>query len=150
MASELRQYLTPSNVLTGAAAVSAAIIVATLVMMIAGASPKKGAVSAMFPVDQIEVQSPNLSALTARPLFSPDRRRVATSAQNIVEQTGALTPKGTSITARGRAAVFAGPSGPVVLREGEERFGVKVLRVERESVEMEVDGVRRRVKLGSS
>jgi len=115
-------------------------------------APNQNTSSAQRPLQTItqpaQHQTDFASLITA-PLFDPTRRAEQTVVAEKVTQRPRLnlTPKGTSISGDHRAVVLNGGDGPIVLREGESRHGIKVIEITEKSIVLETDDGRRTVAL---
>ncbi len=140
----------PRNALKASAAIFGLANAALLLLLLAPATeeyrdrtiPQRAALTTGGDTD--------VSALLSAPLFDPARRASAAEVAAVATEEAAplrLTPKGTSISGDQRAVVLSGGGEPIVLREGESRYGVKIIEISAKSVVMETDSGRRTVAL---
>lgn len=111
--------------------------------------PKSVDRTASFASGSIVDQRANVdsTALDQKPLFTSTRTASIADAPTRVSSTAPLklTPKGTSIYRNQRSVVMSSSKGPVVIREGETRHGVKIIKVSPDKVILESDGRRREI-----
>ena len=149
MADSILSRLKPRSLLKVSAGLLALGNAGLVFFLVAPTSDKFSEQRRSQPLTVSVAEPTDISALTSAPLFDPSRRAAPTAvAETVTEEAPLkLTPKGTSISGDQRAVVLSGGGEPIVLREGESRYGVKIIEISAKSVTMETNSGRRTVAL---